>query len=219
MTQSANRLKSSNCNPSLAVYQFNAFDTFPNNSTQTIFNDHNIIHSYSSSSAYAWNSTPNPNLYPNQYTIYPTLHNPNIATIHPLYNPTNDTSIYCVYDQQYVNHRHKQIKSSHFERSSVCHRQAITSGEKALPFRAVTDNQINSKHNLLSGISPPIERQAARVTSVASTTATTNHQSIYDYLLKNPRANSFTDSGVSHFVQLCILTNVQDGNCNVVLMI
>lgn len=219
--------KSSDCNPSVVVHQANAFNTYANNSsTQANLYRHHTVYSHS----YAWNSLTNPNLYPNQYTFYPITTttqpppllplpptpalstiatpstNPNVS--HPL-NPTHhNNSNYCVHDQQYVNLRIK-IKPNTVEKST---REAIVvaSNEKTSAAHCATDIQINSRQLLTDS---PIATQAAIVTSVASTTATSNHQSIYDYLLNNPSANLFTDSGISQFVQLCILTNVQDGNC------
>lgn len=175
------------------MHSANTFNICSNAGTSANFYRHRTAidsHSYASS------SFSNPNLYP----LYPISHNPIVS--HPL-NAHNNSN-YCVHDQQYVNLCIK-IKPNTVDKST----QAVASNEKKAS-NHTTDIQINSRHLLSDS---PIATQAAIVTSVASSTATSNHQSIYDYLLNNPSANLFTDSRISHFVQLCILTNVPDGNC------
>lgn len=194
-------LKSSDFNPSVVVHQANAFNTYSNHSTLANFYHSNTVYSHRNA---WWSSLTNPNLYPNQYIFYPNLYNPNAT--HPL-NPYNNSN-YCVHDQQYVNLCIK-IKPNHVAKRTTT--QAIVTGKKTLLSHPATNIQINSRQLLTD--SPIATQAAAIVTSVASTTTTSNHQTIYDYLLNNPSANLFTDSGISQFVQLCILTNVQDGNC------
>lgn len=210
VTQPFTLFESSDCIPSIVVHQSNnnnskiiAHNTYSNSSKiiQANFNRNNTIHLHSNVSS---SQSIYPNQYPNPYTLYPTAY----TVSHPfgLHNNCN----YCVHDQQYVNLCIK-LKPNSFEKSW----QTVATAEKTTTHYA-TNTQINSKH--LQSVSP-IVTQAAIVTSVATTAASANHRSIYDYLLNNPSANLFTDSGISHFVQLCILTNVQDGKCNVVLMI
>lgn len=235
VTQPFSLYKSSDCNPSVVVHQANAFNTYTNNTNHNSSTQANFYHRHHTvySHSYTWNSIANPNLYTNQYTFYPTqppslpllplpipiptptpTANPNIS--HPLNPFHHNNTNYCVHDQQYANLR---IKIKPNTNNVVVigdgqSREAIvvaSANEKNNAAHCTsTDIQINSRHLLTDST---IATQAAIVTSVASTTTTSNHQSIYDYLLNNPSANLFTDSGISQFVQLCILTNVQDGNC------
>lgn len=207
--------ESSHFNPSevVVVHQANnntAFNTYSNRSnTQANFN--RTIHSHCCNVLSS--QSINPYLYQNQnqhYTFYPTAHNHTVSYPLSLHHNNSNNSNYCVHDQQYVNLRIK-IKPNTFEKSL----HTVASAEKTSYYAINT--QINSKHS--QSVSPIVTQAEAIVTSVATTAASANHQSVYDYLLNNPSANLFTDSGISHFVQLCILTNAQDGNCNVVLMI
>lgn len=245
VTQPFSLFESSDCNPSVAVHQANAFNTHTNNSNNNnnntnpnssstqanFYRRHHTVYSHS----YTWNSLANPNFYTNQYTFYPTqppslpllpalatsiapttppAANPNIS--HPLNPSHHNNSNYCVHDQQYANLRIKikpntnnvVVVGGGQSRQAIVVASAIEKSNAA--HRTSTDIQINSRHLRTDSA---IATQASIVTSVASTTTTSNHQSIYDYLLNNPSANLFTHSGISQFVQLCILTNVQHGNC------
>lgn len=194
VTQPFSWLKSGDFNPSIVVHQANTINIYSNAGTlANVYRHNTTIDSHS----FTLSSLSNPNLYP----LYPISYNP--IGSHPL-NAHNNSN-YCVHDQQYVKLCIK-IKPNAFDKST----QAIASNKTKASNHA-TNIQINSKRLLTDSA---IATQAAIVTSVASSTATPNHQSIYDHLLNNPSANLFTDSGISHFVQLCILTNVPDGNCN-----